>query len=76
MKNLNHPNILNLIGVCVDGGPAPYIVMPYMANGSLLVHLRKNKRQLVLSDNNEQEVVSDYKTHIVGMCMHRSGACT
>jgi len=58
MQNLNHPNILNLIGVCVDGGPAPYLVMPYMANGSLLVHLRKYKRQLVLSDNSEQELVS------------------
>ena len=58
MKNLSHPNILNLIGVCMDGGPAPYIVMPYMANGSLLVHLRENKGQLVLEDNSEHELVS------------------
>jgi len=44
--------------VCMDGGPAPYIVMPYMANGSLLVHLRENKGQLVLEDDGKDELVS------------------
>ena len=43
MLEFNHPNVLTLIGVCVDGGPAPYIVMPFMSNGSLLAHL-KNAR--------------------------------
>ena len=43
MKDLNHPNILRLIGICVDGGPAPFIITPFMENGSLLSYLRKNR---------------------------------
>ena len=31
MKQLSHPNVMGLIGNCVDAGPAPYIVLPYMA---------------------------------------------
>ncbi len=48
MQELDHPNILPLRGVCLDGGPAPYIIMPFMANGSLLGHLRENGESLVL----------------------------
>ena len=43
MKDLNHPNILRLIGICIDGGPAPFIITPFMENGSLLSYLRKNR---------------------------------
>ena len=49
MKDFDHPNVLTLRGVCLDGGPAPYIVMPYMANGSLLSHLKKNRKNLVIN---------------------------
>ena len=49
MSKFNHVNVLTLKGVCLDGGPAPYIVMPYMANGSLLAYLKKNRKTLVLS---------------------------
>ena len=31
MKNLCHLNVMGLIGVCVDAGPAPLIILPYMA---------------------------------------------
>ena len=31
MKQLNHSNVMTLEGVCVDAGPAPFIVLPYMA---------------------------------------------
>ena len=51
MKDLDHPNILHLIGVCVDGGSTPHIVMPYVANGSLLAHLSV----LVIVNNQQQE---------------------
>ena len=43
MKDLNHPHILRLIGICVDGGCAPFIITPFMENGSLLSYLRKNR---------------------------------
>ncbi len=51
MHKFEHPNILNLVGVCLDGGPAPYIIMPFMANGSLLSYLRQEREQLVLDVN-------------------------
>lgn len=56
MYTLNHPNVLTLTGVCLDGGTAPYIVMPFMANGSLLSYLKKHRSKLVLSLENEQDV--------------------
>ena len=51
MKELNHPNVLKLIGVCLDGGPTPFIVTPFMGNGSLLSYLRKNRSTLLLTEN-------------------------
>lgn len=48
MYEFDHPNVLKLIGVCLDGGPAPYIIMPFMANGSLLSYLRKERKDLVM----------------------------
>ena len=48
MYEFDHPNVLKLIGVCLDGGPAPFIIMPFMAHGSLLSYLRKERKELVL----------------------------
>ena len=31
MKQLNQFNVMRLEGVCLDAGPAPFIVLPYMA---------------------------------------------
>ena len=47
MKDLNHPNVLNLVGVCLDGGPDPFIITPFMENGSLLSYLKKNRSTLL-----------------------------
>jgi serine/threonine protein kinase len=58
MKEFNHPNVLALVGVCLDGGPAPYVIMPYMARGSLLCHLRKHRERFILSSSNVTENVS------------------
>lgn len=55
MHKFNHPHVLKLMGVCLDGGPAPYIVMPFMANGSLLSYLRKERKKLVLQEDSEVE---------------------
>ena len=57
MKQFNHPNVMNLIGVCMDAGPAPYIVMPFMANGSLLSYLRKERPNLILDENVDEDLV-------------------
>ena len=55
MSKFDHPNVLTLTGVCLDGGPAPYIIMPFMANGSLLAYLRKNRETLVVSSENKSD---------------------
>ena len=51
--------MLSLMGVCLDGGTAPYIIMPFMANGSLLTHLKSNRKSLVICDldKDDEEVL-------------------
>ena len=56
MKSLDHPNVLTLIGVCMDEHSTPCVVMPYMANGSLLSHLRRTDK-CVLVNSREQRLV-------------------
>ena len=58
MKDLNHPNILGLIGICIERGTAPYIVMPFMANGSLLAYLKQERNSLTIAIGAEQDLVS------------------
>ena len=57
MKNFNHPHVMGLFGLCLDAGPAPYIVMPYMANGSLLHFLKRERSNLVLKDDADEDQV-------------------
>ena len=60
MKDLHHPNVMSLIGVCLDAGPGVSIVMPFMANGSLLDYLKKEREKIYLSDTSELEDVSQF----------------
>ena len=59
MKDLNHLHVMTLKGVCLDGGPVPFIVLPYMANGSLLSYLKKERSNLTVptaeGDSSEEE---------------------
>ena len=59
MSEFDHPNVLTLIGVCLDGGPAPLLVMPFMFNGSLLSYLKKKRDELVLPPEHDN-LVSTY----------------
>ena len=68
MKHFEHPNVLHLIGVCLDAGPAPYVVMPYMANGSLLHYLKKERNNLVLPDGVDDDVVSPKRQRGCKLC--------
>ena len=57
MKMFKHPNVMSLIGVCLDMGPVPYIVLPFMSGGDLLTHVQQKRSSLVLDcDENEQMV--------------------
>lgn len=31
MKELSHQNVMSIIGVCLDAGTAPFIILPYMS---------------------------------------------
>ena len=41
MKDFKHRHIMPLIGVCLDSGVG--VVMPYMANGSVLNYLKEKR---------------------------------
>ena len=58
MKDFDHPNVLSLIGVSIDAGESPYIVMPYMANGSLLSYLKKERPNLTIAVGADEDMVS------------------
>ena len=59
MSRFKHAHVMGLIGVCLDAGSAPYIIMPYMANGSLLKYLKRERKSIVMLDEtDEDEVIS------------------
>jgi len=54
MKGFHHPNVLPLLGVCVDhddDDDVLKIVIPFMANGDLRTFLKESR----VSPNNAQE---------------------
>ena len=48
MKHFKHRHVMPLIGVCLDSGVG--VVMPYMANGSVLNYLKKERESLLLKE--------------------------
>ena len=51
---------MGLIGVSIDVGERPFIVMPFMANGSLLTYLKKNRSQFIVEEDAGKEKVIKY----------------
>ena len=53
MKTFHHPNVLPLLGVCIDHDDEDIlkVVMPFMANGDLRTFLKDSR----VSPNNTQE---------------------
>ena len=64
MHNFEHPNVLKLTGVCLDGGPAPYIIMPFMAKGSLLSYLKEQRSDLILDPSDISSA-----DNVVSLCL-------
>ena len=61
MGRFKHSHVMGLIGVCLDAGSAPFIIMPYMANGSLLKYLKKERDNIVIlgKEDDDDDVCSD-----------------
>ena len=57
MMSFNHCNVLNLLGVCIDNGPVPLLVLPFMANGSLLKYLKRERPKLTVTVNSDTSLV-------------------
>ena len=57
IHEFDHPNIISLVGICLDAGPSPYIILPFMENGSLLSYVKDNKNILHTDTNTNEETV-------------------
>ena len=57
MSRFKHAHVMGLIGVCLDSGAAPLIIMPHMANGSLLKYLKRERESLIVSEENDEDEV-------------------
>ena len=68
MQDLSHPNVMSLIGVCVDSSQGPSIVMPYMANGSLLGYLKRERSTLLLDFDAEVEEIVSVRKLLLRIC--------
>ena len=46
MKKLNHPNVLAILGVCLESNHKsrlPFMILPFMVNGDLKSYLKKKR---------------------------------
>ena len=57
MKDFSHPNVLTIIGVSLDAGRSPYVLMPFMVNGSVLSYLKRERQNLMISVEDDSEKV-------------------
>ena len=73
MQNLDHPNVMGLIGICLNAGPSPLIALPYMEGmiwynnnasilfknegGSLLKYLIRNRENLMTCESTDEDEV-------------------
>ena len=48
MQDFSHPHVMTLMGMSFDAANTPSMVMPYMANGSLLSYLKMNRGLLLV----------------------------
>ena len=56
MLNFKHPNVMSLIGVCLDG-EMPLIIMPFMSNGSVLEFVKSHREEMFLCSHAKMELV-------------------
>ena len=57
MQDFDHLHVMSLLGVCLDARLRLSTIMPYMANGSLLDYLKKDRMHLVISESETPDMV-------------------
>eukprot|EP00731_Ephydatia_muelleri_P036148 Em0206g3a len=68
MQDFHHPHVMTLIGVSFDANHTPSMVMPFMANGSLLSYLKNNRSSLLLAQAAEEEKIHTAQKLLMKMC--------
>ena len=48
MLSFNHPNLMPLTGLCIDG-EMPLLIMPFMTNGNVLGYVKQHRKTLYFS---------------------------
>ena len=43
LPQLQHPNVMEIVGECIDQDSVPFVVMPFMSN-VLLQYLKTNRK--------------------------------
>ena len=56
MLSFEHPNVMSLVGVCLDN-EMPLLIMPFMSNGSVLEYIRHHKQELLFTTTATDEEV-------------------
>ena len=56
MKTFVHPHVMGILGICL-AEQVPYIVMPFMANGSLHSYLKKHRAELLIWEDTDIDLV-------------------
>ena len=62
MSKFDHPNVMKLLGVTISQSKTLLIVMPFMAQGSLLSYLRKYRADLTVENEEIMDLVRTLKT--------------
>ena len=59
MAKFDHPNVMKLLGVSINMNKNLLVILPFMANGSLLAYLRKNRAGLTVKNADMTEMVKE-----------------
>ena len=63
MLSFEHPNVMSLVGVCLDD-KMPLLIMPFMSNGSVMEYIKHHKQELLLTSASTDEEVLNGLTFI------------
>ena len=64
MAKFNHPNVMKLLGVAINKHNTLFVIMPYMAQGSLLSFLRRYRADLTVENEDMTDLVSKFSIRV------------